>query len=141
MSLSETQSRLISALIQHYATGNLAGSNVTLQEIRDIAVHVNVLPLALSFDGMLAISPDGDIFSISYDDPIDVQKIDDTRIINLALCQGAKTYSELAWLMPMRPSDAQICPYCHGTGIESLSTKHNLPNIVCYCGGLGWLPN
>ena len=52
----------------------------------------------------------------------------------MALCQGAKKYSELAPLIPNRPPEALDCDSCKGTGrIEGL------PRVVCNCGGLGWI--
>ena len=61
---------------------------------------------------------------------------------NLVLFQGAKKYPELSELVPSRPPDAEDCSHCNGTGIEPMNEKPGLDEerIVCYCGGLGWLP-
>jgi hypothetical protein len=37
--------------------------------------------------------------------------------------------------MPERPHDAVVCPSCHGSGQAAR------PEVVCECGGLGWVPN
>jgi hypothetical protein len=56
------------------------------------------------------------------------------------LFQGSRKYPELAVLIPARPHDAPDCHFCKGTGREPMSEQLKLENIVCYCGGLGWLP-
>ncbi len=75
-----------------------------------------------------------------------VQLENDSRICNIVLFQGSKKYPELAGLVPARPVGAIDCSHCHGTGVEpftaKVSAEHGLnPDVfVCYCGGLGWLP-
>lgn len=73
---------------------------------------------------MCAINSAGDILSIVWDDSEHPQVESDPRIRNVALFQGAKK-----------------CPRCGGgTGVDPYATKLHLDNIVCYCGGLGWIP-
>jgi hypothetical protein len=61
------------------------------------------------------------------------------RLINLAFYQGALRYPYLRRLIPNRPLSARVCPHCEGRGkIELEGIDPNV--IVCYCGGLGWLP-
>lgn len=65
--------------------------------------------------------------------PVTPCVVDHPRLINLALYQGARLYPWLLGLLPERPADAQICSQCDGTG--------HLPlNLICYCGGAGWVP-
>jgi hypothetical protein len=50
----------------------------------------------------------------------------------LALCQAAVMYPELVGLVPVRPSGAESCTVCSGTG--------RLPgSLICSCGGAGWI--
>ena len=62
----------------------------------------------------------------------------DERMRNVALYQGSLTYPELKSLIPARPADAKDCPYCAAKGFDPSSLGKQ--NIVCYCGGLGWVP-
>jgi hypothetical protein len=50
----------------------------------------------------------------------------------LALCQAASMYKELVALVPVRPSGAESCTVCAGSG--------RLPaQLICSCGGAGWI--
>lgn len=111
-------------------------------DLRKLASDLNLLPMMLDFGGCCGIRPNGDIFSFIWDAPYDLRPENDTRICNLVLFQGAKKYPELADLVPSRPADAVNCHYCNGTGIDRYVAEHALNSdvIVCYCGGLGWLP-
>jgi hypothetical protein len=63
----------------------------------------------------------------------------DLRLRNNALFGGSKKYPELAALIE-KPDDARLCPHCGGSGKDPYAEKLNVDNIVCYCGGLGWIP-
>lgn len=62
-------------------------------------------------------------------------KLTDLRWVNIALHQGAQRYAWLKDLLPARPSDAQKCPVCNGTGQVPVPA-----DLICYCGGAGWVP-
>ena len=113
-----------------------------LGELRQIAAALGALPLIQGLGGGYAIRPDGEIISFPWDDPSDVQVENDVRMRNMALYQGSKEYPELSVLIPSRPPDALECPYCKGTGtVADLPADFKFREyIVCYCGGLGWLP-
>jgi hypothetical protein len=60
-------------------------------------------------------------------------EVTDVRCVNGALHEGAKRYPWLKEIFPPRPSDAQDCSMCQGTG--------KVPEpAICYCGGAGWVP-
>jgi glycine/D-amino acid oxidase-like deaminating enzyme len=111
-------------------------------DLRKLAGELNLLPTTLDMGGCYAIRSDGEIFSFLWDSPYDLRPEDDPRIINIVLHQASQRYPELAGLKPQKPTGAQICSFCNGTGDplfgKDLKLEHN--NIVCYCGDLGWLP-
>jgi len=109
-------------------------------QLRAVVLKLNVLPLVLDMGGCLAIKPEGEIISFAWDSEMDIQIELDERIRNIALFQGTAKYPELKAMIPARTKDAVDCPHCNGTGIEPLATELQITNIVCYCGGLGWIP-
>ena len=89
--------------------------------------------------GVLAINVDGEIRSFLWDDTLHGQVEYDPRIRNVALFQGSKKYPELEVLIE-KPSDANVCEFCKGSGIAPFAEELNTDALVCYCGGLGWVP-
>lgn len=136
MNISNEQSALITKLIQNF----ISDSAPDPTNLRQLVAEKQVLPLFLDFGGMCAINARGDILSFLWDDPEHPRVESDPRIQNLALFQGSKKYSGLEDLVPARPEDARVCWGCGGTGIDPYATKLNTDAIVCYCGGLGWIP-
>ena len=63
------------------------------------------------------------------------------RIRNLVLFQAAKKFPELRPLMPERLATAKDCDFCRGTGIVNELRAELAKDVLCYCGGLGWLPS
>lgn len=135
MNISNEQAKLITRLIDAYTDPTPDPTN-----LRQLVAEKRVLPLLLDFGGMCAINANGDILSFLWDDREHPQVETDPRICNIALFQGSKKYPELKELVPAKPVDAQVCPGCGGTGIDPYATKLKMDNIVCYCGGLGWIP-
>ena len=136
MDISSEQSVLISKLIADYITGSAPDSN----NVRQVVAQKNVLPLLLDVGGVVAINPDGHVLSFLWDDTEHPRLESDPRIRNVALFQGSKAISRAERPVPTKPGDARTCPSCGGSGIDSAAAKLNVDNIVCYCGGLGWIP-
>lgn len=148
MNISSGLSRRIAELIQDYVTA--AAPDTT--NLRQFVAEKKVLPLLVDWGGLLTINPNGDIISFPFSTGADgdvVSTLGDTgqpmvetdpRIRNIALFQGSKKYPELKELI-VRSADARACPSCGGTGIEPNAASHSLSNVVCYCGGLGWIPS
>ena len=113
-------------------------------DLRKVVAELNVLPMSLNFSACYAIRPDGEVVVIDFDEdaPYKLHPEHDPRICRLVLCQGAKKFPELSELVPTRPRDAEDCLSCGGTGIEPMNIKCGFEEerIVCWCGGLGWLP-
>lgn len=109
-------------------------------DIRETATQLEVLPLMLDMGGCYALRSNGQVVSFLWDDLKEVRVEDDLRIRNIALFQGSKKYPELKALIPPKPGNALECHVCGGTGVVPISAQLGLDNLVCYCGGLGWLP-
>jgi hypothetical protein len=99
-----------------------------------------VLPLFTDFMGCWALDMDGQLVFFHWDAPEDLKPVSDHPVdaagAHAALGYGSVRFSVLAMIRPVRPADAVACTSCDGTG--------RLPgvpeNVVCACGGLGWLP-
>ena len=134
MTISQEISARIAKLIEDYGkTGDAP------PELRRLVTQENVLPLYGDMGGVLTIAADGEIRSFLWDDTLHGQIEFDPRIKNVALFQGSKKYPELEVLIE-KPPDAQVCSYCQGSGIAPFAEELGKESIVCYCGGLGWVP-
>jgi hypothetical protein len=135
MKITDELSRRIAQLIENYVVEHASDP----PELRQLVNEEKVLPLYRSMADVVTINASGDVISFLWDDTLHGQIEFDPRIRNTALFQGSKKYPELASLIE-KPDDAQVCPHCGGTGIDSYAEKLNTNAIVCYCGGLGWVP-
>ena len=134
MKISQEISARISKLLEDYnKTGDAP------PELQRLVAQENVLPLYGDRGGVVTIAVDGEIRSFLWDDTLHGQIEFDPRIQNLALVHGSKKYPELESLIE-KPPDAQVCPYCQGSGIAPFAEELGRDGIVCYCGGLGWIP-
>lgn len=106
--------------------------------LRNIAQELGVLLLFLDMGICFGINENGEILSFHFDGEFEPYIEKDARNINIAIYQGSKLYPELKQLLENKPKDALECPYCNGTGLENEENEET--PIVCYCGGLGWLP-
>ena len=98
-----------------------------------------ILPLYSAWLETYGILVDGSLRKFSADGEHSeyegLRELESWQALAHTLLSGAKRYSALAGLVPTRPSSAEACEQCSGRGhFES----H--PNVVCNCGGLGWLP-
>jgi hypothetical protein len=108
-----------------------------------IVVKENVLPLCFDWSAFMALGSDGRVVWVPYEDePGEVEVVRDQRIRNLGLFQGTKLHPNLGFLVPRRPVDAMECRDCCGTGVLPFpkEAEHLSKVVICYCGGLGWLP-
>ena len=109
--------------------------------LREIAARLEILPLMLDWGGCYALRSNGQVITFLWDEANDVRVENDLRICNIALFQGSKKYSELKALIPPKPNSALKCHVCGGTGVVPISIESGIDNLVCYCGGLGWVPS
>ena len=133
----------IAAKISERVKDYIIPSDGNTREAIEAALKRGALPLYLEMGGIFALQPDGEIISISWEEPDNPRIEHNQRIRNTVLFQGSMKYPELSSLIPPKPDDAKVCSYCNGTGEASIAL--DLPNearkhITCYCGGLGWIP-
>ncbi len=145
MKISQELSEKIEVILQEYISNpepDWIDSDKTI-DLRKIASELNVLPIYPDWSGAFGIRPNGEFFSFSYEKPYEIKTAYNQREINSVLFQAVKNYSELQELMPVRTPDSIECPDCDGTGNYKKFADHEVlsKTVVCFCGGLGWLPN
>lgn len=134
MYISNDLSRRIAILIADYPA-----DDASTLELRNLVAQERVLPLYCDMGGVFTINVEGEIRSFLWDDTLHGRIEYEPRIRNLVLFQGSIKYPELKSLIT-KPDDARVCGECDGTGIHPFAEKLNTNTIVCYCGGLGWIP-
>jgi hypothetical protein len=99
------------------------------------AQQVGALPLYMGWTATIGLRPDGSIVEWNTDEPDLALRAPDDKWAMIALTEGVRTYPDLAPLLPRRPSDAQSCGQCGGTGRVPV-----IPGgLPCdRCSGLGW---
>lgn len=106
--------------------------------------RLNGLPLYFDWTAFMALLLDGQIVWISYDnEPGDIEVVQEERVRNMGLFQACKLHPELQFLVPPKPTDAIDCPDCRGMGRLPFppGSEHVAERLICYCGGIGWLPS
>src|SRR5207245_720042 len=111
-------------------------------ELARLARLHEVLPLWTDMGGCIALQPSGQLVFFAWDDPEKVQPVGaagahDRRMVHAARAVGSRRFPSIAGLAPVRDSGARVCPSCGGSG-KLVSVPDN---IVCECGGLGWVPS
>jgi hypothetical protein len=76
-----------------------------------------------------------------WDEPRQLRADWDERTRNIVYYQASLKYSTLARLVPRGPADALDCSFCGGSGRCSELGEKVADDVVCYCGGRGWLPS
>ena len=109
-------------------------------DLRAVAGELGLLPALLDMGGCLGLLKNGEVASFLWDEPATLRLESDPRIRNLAYFQASLKYLVLTPLVPQRPIDALTCSHCSGSGKWPGLNAKWADRIVCYCGGLGWLP-
>jgi hypothetical protein len=109
-------------------------------DLRAIAAAVRLLPAVLDVAGCLGLRRSGAVASFRWDEPYVLRPEWDARIRNMAYHQASLKYPALALLVPRRPANAVPCLHCGASGRCSGLPARLADGVVCYCGGLGWLP-
>jgi uncharacterized protein (TIGR02996 family) len=104
------------------------------EQVRRFAADQKAVPMFKDMGGCVAIRMDGQVVSFVWDEPDKPRAVKDARIWQIALAAGAEKYPEVRLLLSLRPVSSRACPCCEGSG------THRIPGIICYCGGLGWVP-
>ena len=105
-----------------------------------LARRLGVLPLTWDMGGCAALRPTGEIVTWIWDEESKASVEAGPLERNRALLQGAAKYPSLRPFLPVRPADAETCRDCSGTGKLSGLPESFPGQLVCFCGGAGWLP-
>ena len=116
----------------------LGGRRSAAETWRDLARRQGLWPVTNSFESLYAVTRDGQVVASNYDDFRDRIPVDDARERNWLLHEAAARRPELAHLEPRRQRQDPDCPDCRGSGRNPELPEGS--NILCYCGGLGWIP-
>jgi hypothetical protein len=126
------------AFIEHaVGTFDMSAPENLRWQLRYVRQH-RALPVYLGWTETIALRSDGTLLRWSTeDDSPGARELDDASWMTAALVQASRRYPELSRLFPARPADAVTCGQCNGTGSLDLSAEH--ADILCACGGAGWL--
>jgi hypothetical protein len=126
---------IIAKLIDRFLLGQVEDPH----NLRAWVERHRALPVVFDMGGCYAVRVTGEVVSFGWDARDDVALEKNLRIRNGMLYQAAKRFPELRVLVPARPSNGAVCDSCDGSGRPN-RIPATIENIVCYCGGLGWLP-
>ena len=99
-------------------------------------VRVNqALPLYVGWTETAGIRADGTLVRWLTEDVTNTQELADSTWVNMALVQGAVRYPRLKALIPARPPSARTCDALRWLWHHARRS----PNVICICGGIGWL--
>ncbi len=129
----------LAAAVKHRLDTFLTDAVTDPLNLRAVVAKFGALPLVTDMGGCIALRPDGAIVTFAWDEPHAFEVVVDDRLRNVALYQGSLKYPEITALVPSRPADAIDCPHCGGAGTPLLA-GNTIPNVICFCGGLGWVP-
>ena len=136
MQLDKKLASIFEKLRESYAIGQ----DSKMGHAQNFVERNSLVPLMYDMSGFFAINATGTILAFSFDDLDHPTPVVESRLVNTILKQGSRTFPELDGLLPRRPDNSKDCSYCLGTGVAPAARLLNEPNIVCFCGGLGWIP-
>jgi hypothetical protein len=105
-----------------------------------VARELGVLPAFYDWTAFGGVRLDGEVVWVEYDPPHAVARVEDLVHRNTILHHVARSNPSLGDLDPVRPAGAADCPACGGTGVAQVDGVPADERVVCFCGGLGWLP-
>lgn len=117
------------------------------RRVREAARQLRVLPLLELWGGFVGLRSDGELLCVDEGPPMRAVPLAESdwrpgpaAIRHLALASGIARFPELAFMRPERTPDAISCWECDGHGRMNIGGKPAPLEILCACGGLGWLP-
>jgi hypothetical protein len=110
------------------------------EDLAALARRLEVLPLTWDMGGCIALRPTGEIVAWLWDEEDGLRPETSRLEQHRAMFQGAAKFDELKRFLPRRPVDATACPGRGGSGIVSGVAAALAGQLVCQCGGAGWLP-
>ena len=135
--------KLSEVLDEEIARIHEAGLRIGPAWLLPFAAQNRLLPVFLDLGGVLAVAATGDevrVVRFVWDSPDKIETVTDSRLRNIALYFAAKRFEALRELAPQRSSSDSTCGFCNGTGIPIVANAIRVSSVICYCGGLGWVP-
>ncbi len=93
-------------------------------------------PVRSGWDWLHAVDACGRVVRSESTEYSEVEDEPDACVRHRVLAQASLEHPALDSLRPIRGTNDPECPRCEGTG-----TRIGAPRMVCYCGGIGWLPD
>lgn len=129
----------LGAVIEHLLARLIAGEVEDYFRLRTWAARHSALPVMADMGGCYAIKKDGNVVAFLWDKEDNLESESDARLCRTAMKRASQLYPLLARFVPQRPVHALDCRHCAGTGRFVGIADELAQNVVCYCGGLGWL--
>lgn len=125
----------IGGYIDEYLASEDEGTAWVRKAVRE---HV-FLPVHVGWVAALGIRPDGTVVRWEHEDrPGEAPRAEANPYWQrFVVAEGARKYPALGVLVPARPDHARDCSACGGTG--ELARTNDGVELLCQCGGLGWL--
>lgn len=138
MEINKEFRKVFDDLRQRYIESSPENQHPT--EALSVVQRDRVLPLMIDWSGFFAIDNTGTIFLYTLDNLDNPAIENDERIRNTVLFRGSMQYPELVDFVPTKTDSDIVCPHCNGTGIFNDLPTTLQESVICYCGGLGWIP-
>jgi hypothetical protein len=98
-------------------------------------------PVWADWVGGFGLTPEREVVYIDHRSGGVVEPVEERHLCHVTLFTASRKFPELAHLAPERLPGDPTCPSCGGSGqFRGLDGRPPAENIVCFCGGLGWLP-
>jgi len=104
------------------------------------ARRLGLLPVWGDWVGSYALTPELEVVFSEDFLLAGVEPVTDPRLRVITLFEASRRYPELSHLMPVRGPEDRTCPGCNGTGVVPNIPPEQRDKIICWCGGLGWVP-
>jgi hypothetical protein len=128
----------MTAEIREALASFLADTNPVNREVQKLAARFQVLPVTIDWTAFSGLTREGQFVWVEHDPPHTMTPVDG-RDRHLMLARAGLRYKLLSQLIPERSTEAHDCEMCGGTGTPLVAREIGVTNVVCQCGGLGWL--
>jgi len=105
----------------------------------EIVRRMDVVPLEQTVDGWYCLLGDGQVAHVKSDGADD-ELVSSPERATALIGNLATRFPIATWFVP-RSVNAHPCPVCKGTGITPGLPSNLAAQVVCRCGGLGWVPS
>jgi len=98
-------------------------------------------PVWADWVGGFGLTAAHEVVYIDHQSGATPEPVEEPHLRHVTLFTASRRFPELAGLAPERRAGDPTCPSCGGTGVfRGLDGRPAPDNVVCFCGGMGWLP-